>query len=282
MESLHGLADSYYLTLPPGPPSQGDLWMNLPIGHQDPPYGHGILITPSCDFAHDKAPQINYVAAISLDTYMKRFGGFTLLEEELLRITNALKNSPPHPKVAGLGDIGVSPERILKEVEGDETLRATAIPKRLADFQQGIEKTRQIRLMLTKEVINSADLGSLLPEKSIRAYKEKIVRNQIVDLHFLPPYLPTLPEPCVLQLRCISTCSIEFLRLAHACGTDVAWQQELERGAHFELRNAPNRPERLLRLRPPYLQVLMARIGALFGRVGVPDLPASTVKSFVE
>ncbi len=42
------------------------------------------------------------------------------------------------------------------------------------------------------------------------------------------------------------------------------------------------KPERLLRLKSPYLEALMTRFGALFSRVGVRDIPEDQLDKFLQ
>lgn len=281
--NLSTLGRSYYLSLPAGPPLQGDIWTNLPMPHMNPSFGPGILITPSCDFVHDKTPVVNYLSLTRVQEYMVTVGSFHLIEQELHNVEETLRRQPVDNHAAALLEMGVPPSRVLVELESNLPEPQGAALRRLEQFRAHVEKANELCGFLERDSVSSNDLRKLVPEKQIRGYKEKIVKNQIADLHFLPPCPPLLPNPSILLLRCVFTCNIELIRLADSCITDAVWRRECERRQEVfqELRDYPPRPERILRLRSPHLESLMARIGALFGRVGVPDLPRSAVQAFV-
>lgn len=282
MVDMLEIASGYYAALPPGPPLQGDVWTNLPLPYHEPSYGPSILITPACDFVHDKAPLVNYLSLVALQEYFETVGSFQLLEQELHQTEDTVRAQPPNPSMAALLEIGVSPEQVLSEVECTKTVDA-ASSRRLEKFRGGVEKIRALKAHLHRDRIPMSELLRLVPQREVRSCKERIVKNQISDVHFLPPYSLLLPEPSVLLLRCIASCDIRFLRLAYACPTAAVWRRECEtRKLNIPaLKDDPPKPERILRLRSPHLECLMARIGALFGRIGVPDLPRSAVAAFI-
>jgi hypothetical protein len=109
--------DAYFLRLPSGPPTQGDIWSNLPVPTSDQPFCTGIIITPRCDLAHNKSPFINYLPLVTMDDLLEYHGGFVLLEQELQRREQSLRNAAEQLKVSELLEIGFPPEEILRIIE---------------------------------------------------------------------------------------------------------------------------------------------------------------------
>jgi hypothetical protein len=73
----YSILESYYLRLPSGPPTQADIWEGLPAWADQEETCTGLLITPRCDFAHEKTPVVNYLPIIPLKQYVLRFAGFS-------------------------------------------------------------------------------------------------------------------------------------------------------------------------------------------------------------
>ena len=64
---------------------QGDIWTGLPFYEFGFPFKYALLITPKCDFEHEKAPVFNYIPAVSINNYMIYQGYSRLLYEERKR-----------------------------------------------------------------------------------------------------------------------------------------------------------------------------------------------------
>jgi len=276
------LAHSYFLSLPPGNPTQGDIWSNLPLPYHDLPARYALLITPSCDFAHSKASLVNYLEIVPFREYADALAADALVEEELARARNSLRATLTNLPGSELLEIGVEVEAIASQILGSDECLQVAGPKKGDDIRQRLRRVSE--LTAYRELppgVRTNRIVDFVGEKSIRQLRERIVRNQVSDLHFLPS-LPTLNlDSSIVLLRSMSTCSWEFLNLAHKIQTDREWEQQRQSYSLHEFRVSSTRPERIARLRAPYLQSLMARVGALFARVGVPDLPDSIVAANV-
>jgi hypothetical protein len=84
------VASAYYLRMPAGALTQGDIWSGLPSIYRSDRKTLGMVITPRCDFAHDKAPVINYLPLMPFDDYFLFEGGCELMEQELRRAADVV------------------------------------------------------------------------------------------------------------------------------------------------------------------------------------------------
>src|SRR5262249_28664452 len=144
----------YYLTLPAGPPTQGDIWTNLPFPTLNPPTAVALVVTPRCDFAHEKTPVFNYLPAVALDTYIEDALP-RLLEREFLRLNNQVKNFDIPLRAYALLEIGVPPEGIVDQLEAEArrgSSSARGITRAVQQFRENVDKMLSIRQFLASPV----------------------------------------------------------------------------------------------------------------------------------
>lgn len=277
----------YYLLIPAGIPTQGDIWTNLPFPAFDIDFKIGLLITPKCDFAHEKTKVFNYVPALDFDEYLTHFGYSRILSEEFNRQKNALKGLNLQLPSFSLLEIGVSEAAVLDRMKkelSDRTGSDKKNKKQFDKFEEIVSNITRIKRLMAGYKIDKNDASHLIRSKDIAKHREMVIRNQVVDLHFLPSYPPLIYKPLVLLLRYICTCQIELLNAAHNSVNDDDWKMQClkfeEQVNIFKL--CPEKPDRILRLKSPYLENLMNRIALLYMRIGVPDFAKSEYKSFLE
>ena len=274
----------FYLALPTGPPTQGDIWINLPCPTLRAPTGVALVVTPRCDFAHDKTPIFNYVPAVALDTYIEEAHS-RLLERELIRLKKQVINFNIPLPAYELLEIGASPESIVDELEKEA--KATELAKRASanvqEFRESVDKMSRIRHVLESQVRESALSKSLIPPREMRTFREQVLHNQLNDVHMLPPCLGVSEQAMVLLLRHISSCDIRCLQLAYSCVTVREWEQRVARHTPDvpALSNFRGKPERIARLKSPYLENVVSRFATLFMRFGVPELTATEFTSLI-
>ncbi|MCI0557574.1 MAG: hypothetical protein MN733_03690 [Nitrososphaera sp.] len=278
--------DAYFLRLPSGSPTQGDIWSNLPVPISDQPFCTGIVITPRCDLAHDKSPFINYLPLVTMDDLLECHGGFVLLEQELQRRKQSLRNAAEHLNVSELLEIGFPPEEIFDRLIEDPEQQHRSNPKH---FNQQVDSLREhaatidkIQVFFDKPRLRASDIAMFVSRKALAKYKLDVVRNTVADLHFLPPCPPLLLSPSVILIRYIVTCSVDLLLTANGCVSQSEWDRVRARKSTIDFGLSRTQPERLLRLKSPYLEALMCRFGALFSRVGTRDFQQDQLDAFVQ
>src|SRR6267142_4402057 len=119
----------YYLRFPAGPPTQGDIWLNLPCPTVTSTTTVALVITPRCDFAHDKTSVFNYLPAIPLKAYVDDALS-RLLERKLVALNHQLHRLEIPLPAFELLDIGASPECVISELEKEAV--TTEAPKRIS------------------------------------------------------------------------------------------------------------------------------------------------------
>jgi hypothetical protein len=258
----------YYLRLPSGPPTQADIWDGLPTWGGTQPFCTGILITPRCDLAHDKTAVINYLPILPLNEYLLRIGGFVVIEQELNRLKERLRQTARSLDIREVLDMGLPVDEILDLIGQGRLQTSVSNPKQLdkhiAEFRSLSELHGQLISIVDQDILSEADLALANP-REVSLHKRDVIRNKLIDTYFLPPCPPLLPSPSVALLRHVYTCEIEALRNLH------------------KLDEKPmRRPERMLRLKSPFIESLVARLAALFTRVGTRDLPQEAVDELAD
>jgi hypothetical protein len=267
------IQENYYLRLPSGPPTQADIWEGLPAWAEAEETCTGILITPRCDFAHDKTPVINYLPIISLNKYLLQFGGFGLVEQEIGRIRTNLRNTARSLGILEHLDLGLPPE-MLSDLMDQGRLdisqtNATQQEKHLSDFQASSQRLAAASKLLESNVLSESDITAFTNKRELERLTRDVVRNAINDTFFLPPCTAILESPSVVLLRHIYTCRIEIFTTGLNGPVD-------------QRSTPPRRPERMIRLKSPYIEALVSRLATLFTRVGIRDLPSGMVDAFAK
>lgn len=283
------IEEAYYLRLPPGSPMQGDIWSNLPLPYSVPNTCAGILITPRCDLVHDKTPFANYLPLLSLEEFMASHGNFELLETELQDAREALKRAAEPLGIREVVELELPTASLidslmknLQEKASEFGIPASRLSKHLGAFSAAESRIDEVITLLAGVRVNDADVAPLCSSRAVLKYKLAVARNTVGDLHFLPPCPPFLESPCVVMLRRVVTCSIDFLRAAQNCISQGDWDLLRKQTPTYDLVGAPVKPERLLRLKTPYLESLMFRFGSFFGRVGVRDIERRQLETLID
>lgn len=276
-------SERFYLSMPAGGASQGDIWVHLPHYDELCADAASLIITPRCDFAHDKMSVVNYVPLISLTEYLERIGYSRILGEELAEVESGIRNIDVGEPFSDLLRIGVPYGDVIKEMHRHAGGNSQGRQKSLSRLKEQVDKARRICEALTQRTITRSKASELVRPKTIRKHQEKVVRNQIADLHFLAPYPSFFSEPRIALLRYITTCDLFLLNSAQNSPNEVEWRHRCENNpaASPMISLCKQKPERLLRLRSPYMESFMARIAALFLRVGVPDFSRSELASYI-
>jgi hypothetical protein len=147
------------------------------------------------------------------------------------------------------------------------------------DFWEANGRLDAIGALLLQPRVEATHVTEQCNPKLLRKYKLALAKNTVSDLHFLPPCRDLLLSPCVVSLRDVGTCSVDLLRIAGNCMSQYEWDASRSKQSTPDFKATSVKPERLLRLKTPYLEHLMSRFGALFGRVGVRDMSASQLEA---
>lgn len=286
MVHMQHIEDRYYHRLPAGPASQGDIWTCLPGAPHASTQVTGIIITPRCDFAHEKTRVLNFVPIVSLDELLTLEGGFQLLEQEEKNTRKNLHNLAAQLDVGELYDVGADAMFIGDVVRSrTEALATDKHRERLeavySKFAQQLMRLERIQEALSRSTTDISELDELLPETAFQSYKRDVLRNAKADLFFLPPCTDLLPVPSVALLRSVVACSYDLVRTAISSLTPADWDRARKQHSSGDFNSAPKQPERILRLRTPYVEALMARFCSLFGRIGTRDLTAEEIALYL-
>jgi len=278
--------DAYYLRMPAGPPSQGDIWSGLPLLYHTTPQCSGVLITPRCDLSHVKTPVVNYLPIVSAEILLSSHGGFALLEAEVHRSRENLRQTAASLQVSDLLDIGTSHDRILDVLNRRLTDSPTEAAQEklktaLTNFMEISSRLTKIENLLGQSGLDLTQLRSIIRAKDFETYQRDLFKNRFAEFHFLPPYEGFLQYPSVILIRHVTTCILEFINCAHSTRSQRDWDEIRKNKSGADFQASSTRPERLLRLKSPYLEALMARFSALFGRVGTRDFEESYLNAFV-
>jgi hypothetical protein len=277
------IADKYYVKMPAGPFTQGDIWTSMPL-----PYGHvmhiqGLIITPKCDLAHDKSAVLNYLPLLPVEDYMEYYGWNILLKRARHQLTDALHRLAQPLHIVEWLIIGIPAKQILSLLKDgaapQDGYERTNSQKHLNLFISKLNEIEKIDTLLASDRIESVGAREFVPEKDVKRFKQDIVKNVLPDTHFLPPCPPIIADPSVALLRQPNSCSVAYLVAASRSLTLRDWNHIRKEKSSFEYMN-PKKPERIMRLKSPHMESLMGRFLALFGRFGVQDLDPHAVEEF--
>jgi hypothetical protein len=140
------ISDMYYIQLPTGGPTQGDIWSNLPSGSGASELCDGLVITPRCDFEHSKSPVLNYLPIITLEKYLLSVACFPQIEQIIGETRDGLRGKVAALNIDYLFDLGVPIDEIQHEL-GDlrakgQLAKSKPVEKAIAEFEVGIEKLK--------------------------------------------------------------------------------------------------------------------------------------------
>jgi hypothetical protein len=185
-------------------------------------------------------------------------------------------------------EIGVPPERVVDELEteiGQVSSPAKRTSVNVQQFRDSVDKMLRIRQLLTSSVRDPA-VNNLIHPRELRKFREQLLRNhkEFNDVYTLPPCPGVSERALVLLLRHISSCDMRCLQLAYSCVTSREWQAQVARVNPDvpALKYFRDKPERIARLKSPYVENVISRFATLFIRIGVPDLTKTQFTSLME
>lgn len=262
------IADMYYVQLPTGGPTQGDVWAGLPAANVTDDPCCGLVITPRCDFAHSKAPVLNYLPIVSLEKYLCSTVCFPHLEHLAGDIRDGLRSKVAALNIDHLFDLDIPLQEIRAEISQLETNTISANAKQIdrakLEFEVAYQKLQEFASLQNRSELSKAELIGAFNKRKLFSIQRDLIKNNSVDTYFLPPCSPLLNSPSLVLLRHIYTCPIHVVDPART-----------EQGSVGPV------PERLLRLASPFIESLMAKFAALFTTVGTRDIPDAAVKAYI-
>jgi hypothetical protein len=267
-----------YLLLPSGPLTQGEVWSHLPSLY--PPYSSspGVVITPRCDFAHAKSLVVTYLPLISIDLLMENHGWHALLNREISKSANTLRRLAQPIGAAEWLEFGIPPEQVPGLVR--EHGLSENLSKHLHTFESELRRLSALQSAIAAQgPIVAESVQSLLQDRDIQRYKEEIIRNSVSDVHFFPPCPPVITTPSIALLRYVQSCPLDLLRDAQSCKTERDWNKQC-RERWSDICARCEHPQRLFRVKSPYIEQLVSRFISLFVRVGVRDLDSELVANY--
>lgn len=267
------IADAYYMQLPSGSVTQGDIWTDLPSGSAQTSLCAAVIITPRCDFAHSKSPVINYLPIITLNDYMLSVGGISIIQRFIAESRETLRRKSVELGVDAYFELDLPIDEIIQVVRSlvipadgrrSKTLEASRI-----EFERvSADIASASRLLSSTDRLTMTQLRSFATQKLFDRVQRDLIRNNNVDTYFLPPCQSLIETSSVVLLRHIYTCPIALLERGPASS-----------GRATRYNKQPT-PQRLLRINSPFLESLMSKFAALFTRVGTRDIPEAAVNSF--
>jgi hypothetical protein len=268
------ISDMYYIQLPTGGPTQGDIWSNLPSRSNESELCDGLVITPRCDFAHSKSPVVNYLPIVSLEKYLLSVACFPQIEQIIGETLDGLRGKVAALNIDYLFDLNVPIDEIQNELEQlkakGKLAKSKQVEKAITEFDAGIEKLKGLKGLLGQPKLTWDQLTSVLVKKRLYNTQRDLIKNNHADTYFLPPCDGLLEVPSLVLLRHIYTCPIGIVEPGRNGRTDRLGPPKTSAA-----------PERLLRLNSPFIESLMAKFAALFTRVGTRDIPDQTVQTFI-
>jgi hypothetical protein len=239
------IADAYYLQLPTGGPTQGDIWINLPSGADLTKLCDGIVITPRCDFAHCKSPVVNYLPIITLEKYILTTACFSLVEQYIVEKRDLLRSKSKGIGLEALFELDVPVSEIIQAASSLE-YADNDIPVRLKALREefngiALQLLTATELLLEEE-LTMDQVRAIGTFKKFERLQRDLIRNNSVDTYFLPPCSNLIQSPSIVLLRHIYTCPIEHI--------DSAGGQRRKKRMNPDA----HPPERLLRLNSPFIE----------------------------
>ncbi len=219
---------------------------------------------------------------------METHGYFELLEQELQDAKEGLRRAAEPLGVKEAVELELPIEDLLAALSAGANEKASELgisparfTKNLTLFSAAENRIEKIKALLGQQRISVSDFSPLCGPKALMKYKLGVARNTVGDLHFLPPCQDLLDKACVVLLRQVATCSIRLLQLAQNCMSQSDWDALRVQQTTPDFHAAAVKPERLLRLKSPFLESLMFRFGAFFGRVGIRDIERHQLETYV-
>ncbi|MDR3431350.1 MAG: hypothetical protein P4L95_05495 [Rouxiella aceris] len=198
------VADAYYLQLPIGRPTQGDIWTNLPFGTAPEENRNAVIITPRCDFAHGKSPVLNYLPIISLSEYVLTVGGFSLIAESAADTRDALRKQADILGIKGLMDMDMPLDELNRAVHRiiapSETRAQQRFNTSKCEFEKQSAKIARAEALLTHNQITMAELKAFTNRKRFDRLQRDLIRNNSLDTYFLPPCQSLIEQPSLVLL----------------------------------------------------------------------------------
>lgn len=243
----------------------------------------GLIITPRCDFSHDKTPVVNYLPIVSVSEFIQSGGGFRLVHRECKKAEDAFKKTATEMRATHLVELGLSVSEIEDLTRSDSTtVEPGKLAKQLATLREHENRKKALIDALGLKRLTKDQLKDWVPEKEVTKLVNEMVRNNVSDVHFMPSCPPLLPSPSVLLLRHVLTSPISVLKAAGSCRVQADWMAAMVSNPIPGYSQNSLLPERILRVKSPFLESAMARFAALYGRIGVRDLDAEELEEFVE
>jgi hypothetical protein len=282
---MNGFHDVLYLRMPSGPPTQGDIWTGLSWWADQASTCTGLIITPRCDFSHEKTPVVNYLPIVSVSEFLRTDGGFRLISRELKKVDEAIRNTAKDARVIPFIELGISIGEIAKIKRSEPTDSAASVAKLEKQLSTLLDQENRRKALDSAFGLNRLadnDLKNSISEKELTRFLNELVRNNVSDVHFMPPCPHLLSFSSVLLLRHVLTSPIKVLKTAGMCRTQEDWVAATNADPIAGYAQNSPLPERILRVKSPFLESMMARFAALYGRIGVRDPDADDLEGLIE
>ena len=242
---------------------------------------YGLVITPRCDAAQDKAPIYNYIPVIPLNEWMLIDGCDIVFQRALAHYTTTLRQP--------LEELGLSAS-LLRTKSYQEIISAHLEPKANTDrkWKAKIEKfiTHTERIEAIKLANNGYDRLRRIPllkaeNKIIDTLIKELAENRLTG-HYLLRGMPTLRER--------KGDHVALLREIHHIPSIIAKQikdgvdkESLTTFEGYSLRCPRFHTDDdfsmpVARLKSPWMEHLMQTLTLLFARIGVEDIDHMAVK----
>jgi hypothetical protein len=281
-----------YDTLPANGNYPGDIWHNLPFhGLVGTTLCSGIIVTPACDLANNKASTITYLPIIPISKFFSTVHFLGHVKSAIKTLLDAAKLTnifdwPEHVFTPLPEAVIAEAERRIKEVE---SIRPFGLKEQsfIDRAYVGFSLLRVINGGEPLEVSRS-QLEALFGEKRWNEIRSSIVRNSFSsDLHFLPcdgqdEEWSAVPYHSVVLFRCPVSAPAEIFDIAQDyASTDWPGALTIVEGA-LPIAKAfkKTRPVKAATLRPRFMADMTTRYVSLFSRLGSPDFTADTVEKF--
>jgi len=216
---------------------------------------------------------------LSVKDCLCREAGFRLLEREERDTRQSVSLAAYSLGISQFLDVTDDLDRVLESVAPVEDAKKQKTQKEL---KEKITRMKAIGQVLNGQELPVSAIRDFIKKKAVVQFKDDLIHNRIADLHFLPSCPPLFVEPHVVMIRYVAMCSKKFIHAAAACVNQPHWDDVRARESSVDFSISKYLPERLARLKSPFLESLMARFGSLFARVGTRDIDPDYISEFLD
>ncbi|HEY0426488.1 MAG TPA: hypothetical protein VGC76_01655 [Pyrinomonadaceae bacterium] len=262
----------------------GDVWSNLPThGLLKISHVPGVIITPACDLANEKADTLTYLPVLSISQWLSTRAFYPEVRRQFTNLLDSLKLQNLRECLPS----GVLPEndginilrRAFESVLDDKKLEASS--RRCLNGILHLEKI----VSSNDESANISELEHFFGKNNFKELIYKVIRNSFSnEIHFIPAdeqnkMWSIINDPSLVLFRYPLTAPLEVFEYAQRARPDD-WENEIGKLAlkvPFISNFGAERPLKGLQINEQFLHDMLVRFVNLFSRLGSPDFTSDSI-----